>query len=182
MKAVSRLGHAVSLDGRGWGVGEIAPEAARQKIQEANRVRTPNWPIRLLSEVTGNELRDWIYWFSSFVKSLAFGGETKSQASTELVATLDRSGSRPLGRNRLGMPCLWVHSFIPQTCPDGPLPARTVQAGGLQRQGTQSPGTRREDWPLGRPGINADHLLKSQWRSWKVATRFCEMEVLKIKK
>ena len=88
-------------------------------------------------------------------------------------------------RNRLGMPWMWVPflpSFIPERPHECPLPAQTVQAGRLQRQETQSPGTWREHRPLYSPGINADHLLKSQWRSWKVATGFCEMEILKINK
>ena len=76
----------------------------------------------------------------------------------------------------------FLPSFIPERPHECPLPAQTVQAGRLQRQETQSPGTWREHRPLCSPGINADHLLKSQWRSWKVATGFCEMEILKINK
>lgn len=121
--------------------------------------------------------------YSSIVKILAFGDETNWQESTKPLSALDQRNLHP-PQEKQAWDALNVGSFLPSFIPERPrecpLPARTVQAGRLQKQETQSPGTWKEDRPLCSPRVNADHLLKSPWRSWKVATGFCEMEILKI--
>ena len=89
-------------------------------------------------------------------------------------------------RNRLGMPWMWVPSFLPSFQKDPVsahyLPGESRQEDYRDKKLRVQEPEESTDPSVCSPGKNADHLLKSQWRSWKVATGFCEMEILKINK